>query len=71
MAGKKPKSKPEKVPEVQYGPNNPHPLSQMKTELVWEGKSDRYGSSDSCDNVFHAPLLAPHLRRLAFALHVI
>lgn len=21
-----------------YGPDNPHPLSTMKTELVWEGK---------------------------------
>lgn len=21
-----------------YGPHNPHPLSQMRTELVWEGK---------------------------------
>lgn len=27
-----------------YGPNNPHPLSQMRTELVWEGKYDEYGN---------------------------
>jgi len=27
-----------------YGPDNPHPLSQMKTELVWEGKYDEYGN---------------------------
>lgn len=27
-----------------YGPNNPHPLSQMKTELVWEGKYDEFGN---------------------------
>jgi adenine-specific DNA-methyltransferase len=26
-----------------YGPNNPHPLSQMRTELVWDGKFDEYG----------------------------
>jgi hypothetical protein len=26
-----------------YGPNNPHPLSQLRTELVWEGKYDEYG----------------------------
>ncbi len=26
-----------------YGPHNPHPLSQMRTELVWEGKYDEYG----------------------------
>ncbi|GIV19492.1 MAG: hypothetical protein KatS3mg023_1243 [Armatimonadota bacterium] len=28
----------------EYGPNNPHPLSRMKTELVWEGKYDEYGN---------------------------
>ena len=28
----------------EYGPNNPHPLSQVKTELVWEGKYDEYGN---------------------------
>jgi adenine-specific DNA-methyltransferase len=27
-----------------YGPANPHPLSRMKTELVWEGKYDEYGN---------------------------
>jgi len=27
-----------------YGPHNPHPLSRMKTELVWEGKYDEYGN---------------------------
>lgn len=27
-----------------WGPHNPHPLSQMKTELVWEGKYDEYGN---------------------------
>lgn len=27
-----------------YGPDNPHPLSRMKTELVWEGKYDEYGA---------------------------
>lgn len=26
-----------------YGPENPHPLSRMKSELVWEGKYDEYG----------------------------
>jgi len=28
---------------VHFGPDNPHPLSQMRTELVWEGKYDEYG----------------------------
>ena len=28
------------VQQPVYGPHNPHPLSQMRTELVWEGKSD-------------------------------
>ncbi|MDR7920777.1 DNA methyltransferase [Thermosynechococcus sp. HY213] len=27
-----------------WGPDNPHPLSRMKTELVWEGKYDEYGN---------------------------
>lgn len=26
------------------GPENPHPLSGLKTELVWEGKYDEYGN---------------------------
>src|ERR1043166_3018285 len=30
--------------KVRYGPPNPHPLSQLKTELVWEGKYDEYGN---------------------------
>jgi adenine-specific DNA-methyltransferase len=30
--------------KVRYGPANPHPLSQLKTELVWEGKYDDYGN---------------------------
>jgi very-short-patch-repair endonuclease/DNA modification methylase len=29
---------------TRWGPDNPHPLSQMKTELVWEGKYDEYGN---------------------------
>jgi len=28
---------------VRWGPDRPHPLSLMKTELVWEGKYDEYG----------------------------
>ena len=27
-----------------WGPDNPHPLSKMKTKLVWEGKYDEYGN---------------------------
>lgn len=27
-----------------YGPDNPHPLSTLKTELVWEGKYDEFGN---------------------------
>jgi len=27
-----------------WGPDNTHPLSRMKTELVWEGKYDEYGN---------------------------
>ncbi len=29
---------------TKWGPDNPHPLSRMKTELVWEGKYDEYGN---------------------------
>jgi len=28
---------------IRYGLDNPHPLSQVKTELVWAGKYDAYG----------------------------
>jgi adenine-specific DNA-methyltransferase len=31
-------------PTVRYGLDNPHPLSQLKTELVWDGKYDEYGN---------------------------
>lgn len=27
-----------------FGPHNPHPLSKMRTELVWEGKYDEFGN---------------------------
>ena len=30
--------------EIEWGPDNPHPLSQIKTELIWEGKYDEYGN---------------------------
>jgi adenine-specific DNA-methyltransferase len=32
-----------------YGPHNPHPLSQMRTELVWESKYDEYGQRREVD----------------------
>lgn len=32
-----------------YNPDNPHPLSRMKTELVWEGKYDEYGNRREVD----------------------
>ena len=28
---------------IRYGLDNPHPLSQMKTELIWAGKYDAAG----------------------------
>ncbi len=37
------------MPEPKYGPHNPHPLSQMKTELIWEGKYDEYGNRREVD----------------------
>ncbi|MEN6532640.1 MAG: site-specific DNA-methyltransferase [Bryobacteraceae bacterium] len=38
---------PAKAP--QFGPNNPHPLSALKTELVWEGKYDEWGNRREVD----------------------
>ncbi|MCG3125571.1 MAG: hypothetical protein CHACPFDD_00396 [Phycisphaerae bacterium] len=32
-----------------WGPDNPHPLSTLKTELVWEGKYDEYGNRREVD----------------------
>ena len=32
-----------------FGPQNPHPLSTMRTELVWEGKYDQYGNRREVD----------------------
>jgi DNA modification methylase len=32
-----------------WDPNHPHPLSQLKTELVWEGKYDEYGKRREVD----------------------
>jgi hypothetical protein len=32
------------MPPIPYGQNDPHPLSQLTTELVWEGKYDEYGN---------------------------
>ncbi len=36
-------------PGIRWGPDNPHPLSRMKTELVWEGKYDEYGNRRPVD----------------------
>ena len=32
-----------------FGPGNPHPLSLLKTELVWDGKYDEYGNRRTVD----------------------
>lgn len=32
-----------------YGPHNPHPLSNRKTELIWEGKYDEFGNRREVD----------------------
>ncbi|MFA4917384.1 MAG: DNA methyltransferase, partial [Syntrophales bacterium] len=38
------------MPEhIRWGMDNPHPLSQMRTELVWEGKYDEYGKRRTID----------------------
>ncbi|HUE72576.1 MAG TPA: hypothetical protein VMP01_16950, partial [Pirellulaceae bacterium] len=35
--------------EMHYGPGNPHPLSTLRTELVWDGKYDEYGNRRAVD----------------------
>lgn len=35
---------------TKYGPHNPHPLSTMRTELVWEGKYDEFGNRRDVDS---------------------
>ncbi len=37
------------TPKTRYGLDNPHPLSQLKTELVWDGKYDEYGNRRAVD----------------------
>ncbi len=38
------------MPEIKpYGLTNPYPLSQLKTELVWDGKYDEYGRRREVD----------------------
>jgi len=34
---------------IRWGLDNPHPFSQMKTELIWEGKHDEYGNRRTVD----------------------
>ena len=36
---------------IRWGLDNPHPFSQMKTELIWEGKYDEYGNWRAVDIV--------------------
>lgn len=45
---------------ILYGPDNPHPLSRLKTELVWEGKYDEYGNR----RPVHLPSTAVPLQRI-------
>lgn len=35
--------------QTQYGPDNPHPFSKIRTELIWEGKYDEYGNRREVD----------------------
>jgi adenine-specific DNA-methyltransferase len=34
---------------TKYSPHNPHPLSTMRTEIVWEGKYDEFGNRRETD----------------------
>ena len=35
--------------EIRWGLDNPHPLSYMKMELVWDEKYDEYGNRKAMD----------------------
>jgi DNA modification methylase len=35
--------------KIRFGPGNPHPLSMLTTELVWDGKYDEYGNRRTVD----------------------
>ena len=37
------------MPDTTYGTKYPHLLSQLKTELAWEGKYDEYGKRRELD----------------------
>ncbi len=37
------------MPEKPCGPDNPHPFSTIRTELIWEGKYDEYGNRREVD----------------------
>ena len=37
------------MPGTIYGPDNPHPFSTIRTELIWEGKYDAYGNRREVD----------------------
>lgn len=39
----------DKTNEPAWGPAQPHPLSQLQTELIWEGKYDEYGNRRTVD----------------------
>ena len=39
----------QKYSTVRYGLDNPHPLSQLKTELAWDGKYDKHGNRHAVD----------------------
>jgi DNA modification methylase len=35
--------------DPRFGPSNPHPLSRVRTEFIWEGKYDEYGARRQVD----------------------
>ena len=50
--------------QIRWGLDNPHPLSQMKTELIWEGKNDEYSNRRTVDIARCAMRLLPVRTRL-------
>ena len=44
--------------ERRYGPDDPHPLSTLRAELVWEGKYDEFGNRREAHRIWFVPLSA-------------
>ena len=54
--------------QTKYSHDNPYPLSTRKTELVWEGKYDEYGSYSASIRIEDFAVLEGYLPPRALGL---